>query len=50
MTTKEQVLENLRGFVEKCHDRKIVCLDNDAPPFLSTVWSVTRMMNSGGIL
>ena len=32
MTTKEQVLENLRGFVEKCHDRKIVCLDNDAPP------------------
>ena len=32
MTTKEQVLEDLRRFAEKCPERKIVCLDNDGKP------------------
>lgn len=32
MTIKEQVLEELGRFVEKCPERKIVCLDNDGTP------------------
>ena len=32
MTTKEQVLGDLRRFAEKSRERKIVCLDNDDKP------------------
>lgn len=38
MTIKEQVLEDLGRFVEKCPERKIVCLDNDdTPVFINCV-------------
>ena len=38
MTTKEQVLEELGRFAERCPERKIVCLDNnDTPVFINCV-------------
>ena len=38
MSTKGQVLEDLGRFMEKCHERKIVCLDNDdTPVFINCV-------------
>ena len=37
MTTKEQVLKELGRFAEKSPERKIVCIDNDAPVYINCV-------------